>query len=209
MLNTFFDIEWIVRSELVPWGQTVNSALYEVLQAVRMLHHDNAAWDETRYTRQFLMGINILVLLQPVYCPWLSLCVTSGCSHIQRNDEKETIWHDWRHDFQHDAICVWSHNKISRNVSNSGRCAADGVCAVCRRWVLWTRLTRKKAFDHWLIQRAFCSSPTLYSASCSQTFLICVHLSQSETQVPRLYNATSVIPVSYTVYINFLRWSWN
>ncbi|UYV77251.1 hypothetical protein LAZ67_15000235 [Cordylochernes scorpioides] len=90
MIIVFFDIRGIVHCELVPQGQTVNSAFYlEVLRRLKRriarvrtdikdtvkLHHDNAT-SHTAFiiTNNFLARSNTPVIPHPPYSPDLAPC---------------------------------------------------------------------------------------------------------------------------------------
>jgi len=89
MLICFFDSQGIVRTELVPQGQTVNQFYYrEILERLRkravrvrpsiannwMLHDDNAQCHMTISVIEFLAKRGIPVVPQPPYSPDLSPC---------------------------------------------------------------------------------------------------------------------------------------
>jgi hypothetical protein len=68
-LIAFFDMEEIVRSEFVPQGQIVNSAIYKEVLQHWMLHNYSAPCHTSLSICQFLMGKNSPMLPQPAHSP--------------------------------------------------------------------------------------------------------------------------------------------
>jgi hypothetical protein len=138
------DMEGIIHSEFVFQGEMVNLEFYkDILQCLReavwqktpekwrnrWLLHDNITPCHTSQSIcEFLTGNKDSCVTTTSLLSTLSLC-DFGCSPVQRNSEREAIWHNWRHHFQHDMIiCGWFQKKISRNVSSSERSIGTSVC---------------------------------------------------------------------------------
>jgi hypothetical protein len=69
MIIIFFHIKGIAPKEFVLAGQTVNSAYYrDVLRRLREnMHHDNAPYHTSFFTREFFTKNNVTVVPHPPY----------------------------------------------------------------------------------------------------------------------------------------------